>query len=130
MACRAAVGIDAVDRADLLGHALHVRERVNRRVVDVRNHESLLDTGTGEDSALLDADHLHAAPNVELAAEFRARVGEFAAQSLDHIDVLLGDQFRFTCLITQSDVDLFHVAVSFYRQFHLVVGTVACDLLL
>ena len=38
------------------------------------NHKSLFDTGTGQNSVGLDADHLHAALDIELTAEFGARV--------------------------------------------------------
>ena len=78
------------------------------------NHKSLFDTGTGQNSVGLDADHLHAALDIELTAEFGARIGELTSERIDNIDVLLGNQFRFTCFITQSNVKLFHLSVSFY----------------
>ena len=54
------------------------------------NHKSLFDTGTGQNSVGLDADHLHAAPDIELTAEFGARIGELTAENLDDIDILFG----------------------------------------
>ena len=78
------------------------------------DHKSLFNTGAGQNSVGLDADHLHAALDVKFAAQFGTRIGELTSERIDNVDVLLGNQFRFTCFITQSNVKLFHLSVSFY----------------
>ena len=55
------------------------------------NHKSLLNTGTGQNSVGLDADYLHATLDIELTAEFGARIGELTSENLDHIDVFFGN---------------------------------------
>ena len=55
------------------------------------DHKSLFNTGAGQNSVGLDADHLHAALDIELTAEFGARIGELTSENLDHIDVFFGN---------------------------------------
>ena len=91
VAGRTAVGIDTVDRRYLVAHALHVAERVDGTIVDVRDDETLFHSRPGQNSVRFDAYNLHAALDFQLLAELRAGIAELAAQSGGHIDRFAGD---------------------------------------
>ena len=93
------------------------------------NHESLLDAGTSQQPFGLDSCHLHTTSDIELTAQLFACIHKLAAQRLAHVDILFGEEFRFTGLITQRHFKKFHFALSFCRNFHLIVGAVACNAL-
>ncbi len=129
--CRTAVGINAVDRTDLLRHPLHVAERIDRAVVDVRNHKSLFNAGAGQNSVGLDADNLDTAPDVELAAQFGSRIGKLPSEgpSTTSTSSLVINSV-FPALLRKVTSNCFTSPSLFYRQFHLIVGSAFGDLLL
>ena len=77
--------------------------------------ETLPYPGPGQHAARLDRQDAHTALDVQLTAEPGAGIREAAAQHPDYIDIFFGEEFCFTCFITQSDLKLFHLVASFYR---------------
>ena len=124
------VGVDSVNGLHLVGQSSQILQRPYGLVVDMGNDKPLSHTRPSQNAVRLNALHLDTALDLQPTTKCLVGIGEPAALRRHHIYVIPGEEFRFTDLITQSHLDLFHRIASFYRQRYFIVRTMLADLLL
>ena len=128
------VGINTVIKSSTgsyIGYSFAVPESIVRKVVvDLKEYgvvqramlgirfqpidQRFLDE-SGERLGITEPGGIWVASVEEGGAASEAGIREAAAQHPDYIDIFFGEEFCFTCFITQSDLKLFHLVASFYR---------------